>query len=284
MSAEYTNNTLPEDHKHIVSALIDNRDRLSKDLRARIRDFIQITPVPGFKDSFKAPAPQLKIHLIGNMNRGPRFASIVSEIWAQTMPELRLVAAKQLDDLPDEVFGGAQSDPAFWESQIAALAQAQPEHDENDVLIMMKVCHTQKLENAREANNQPEPSEAQISGVLSLVIEDYLRPLPAHVPEWENEISNFLAQIAELVERKKKDRHEADKLFSASKKTTQRNAPSSATQILIGTSPGSPPTTPYHKPNPSSLSLRPCSKSTAPSAKSRQHIPKSKPSASSAKT
>ena len=212
MSAEYTNNTLPEDHKRIVSALIDNLDNLSKDQRARLRRYIQVDPVPGYKDSFKAPPPRLKLHISDSMNRRPIFASGISEIWAQTLPELRLAAAKRLDDLPTEVFKDAQEDPAFWEKQVAALAQAQPEHDKNDVLIMMKVCHTQKLENARESNNQPDPPEAPISGVLSLVIEDYLRPLPAHLPEWENEIPNFLAQIAELVERKKKDRQEADKL------------------------------------------------------------------------
>lgn len=212
MSAEYTNNTLPEDHKRIVSALIDNLDNLSKDQRVRLRRYIQVDPVPGYKDSFKAPPPRLILHVSDSMNRKPIFANAISGIWAQTMPELRLSAAKRLDDLPAEVFSDAQADPAFWQKQVAALAQAQPEHDKNDVLIMMKVCHTQKMENARETNNQPDPSDARISGVLSLVIEDYLRPLPAHLPEWENEIPNFLAQIAELVERKKKDRQEADKL------------------------------------------------------------------------
>ena len=213
MSAEYTNNTSPEEHKRIVNALIDNLDNLSKDRRAWLKDWIQITPVPGFNtDPFKAPPPRLKLHVIGRMNRSPRLANAVSEIWAQTLPELRLAAAKRLDDLPAEVFADAQTDPAFWQEQVAALAQAQPEYDKDDVLIMMKVCHTQKIENARETDNRPDPPEAQVSGVLSLVIEDYLRPLPAHLPEWENEIPNFLAQISELVERKKKERQETDDL------------------------------------------------------------------------
>lgn len=208
MANRYQDMILAEQRERIAGVVVGALDDLPKDIYQKFRGVMQKgRPIPGFnKDPFRAPAGMLIRHMAERMERIPEFAIIVADTWTYSQHKLRDDVHAHLDKLGQRAVEMNDDNREFWDEQLAALAAKHGDYEENDVLLMMKICHAAGGPPATDgaAPDASDPA-ARTTGALT-VIFDHLNNLPAEAPHWDGEIPRFAQRLTALMGKKDVER------------------------------------------------------------------------------
>ena len=214
MANRYRDMILAEQRERIAGAVVGALDDLPKDIFQKFRGVMQKgRQIRGFnKDPFRAPAGLLKKHVAERMEHIPEFATIVADVWTYSQPKLRDDVHDHLDKLGQRTVEMDDDNREFWDEQLAVLAAKHNDYAENDVLLMMKICHAASNHPGAEgaAQDASDPA-ARTSGALTLIF-DHLNNLPAEAPHWNAEIPRFAERLSALMGKKDAERKLASSL------------------------------------------------------------------------
>ena len=232
MSGRYEELLLPEQQDKIVDRVtraLKSDNSLSPKALNTLRRVLRIgKPIRGgFKDPIKAPYHTLKQHLNERLELAPaEFARIMAELWAETEPSLRDAVSEQLDGIDPQVLLADEMDEDFWDAQVRLLADKHSDYEEDDILLMTKVCYEHAklragpIAAAEEANGDAgaagdEAAEVVMDGadgVMSDVLRR-LRILPAESSAWSEEVPQLVQALNDLMEAKAEERNRLNKLL-----------------------------------------------------------------------
>ena len=223
MTSRYEEVLLPEQRDRIIEKVINAlkaKGQLSTKTLNRFRRILKAgRPISGFNnDPISAPPPLLKQNMTERLEYTPEFAYLVSEVWAETEPQLRDAVGEHLDSLDPQIYEGDEMEDELWDAQISLLADKHGDYEEDDILLMTKVCYTHaKMEakiiagaDADSRNTEGEPIEDatdDIPRVLSGALAS-LRMLSAESAAWNEEIPQFAEAMNNLVSDKIEERNQ----------------------------------------------------------------------------
>ena len=227
MTSRYEDLLLPEQRDAVVGrvvAALKSNGRLSTRTVNNFRAVLKSgKPIPGFNnDPIKAPTPALKQHLNERLERYPEFAQLVGEMWAETEPQLRDVITEHLDSLEPQTYEAEEMDGEFWDTQVTLLAEKNGDYEEDDILLMTKICYahagmkSDDESNADDVGAHDESAETTANtayGRLLADVLDHLRTLPAESSAWDEEIPQLAQALNDLMADKEEERNRLNKLL-----------------------------------------------------------------------
>lgn len=214
MNSRYEELLLPEQRDRIVDRVVKalkSKDQLSSRSVDKFRDILKAgKPIPGFNnDPIRALPHLLKQNMLDRLGDVRSFEHIVVDLWTQAETRLEEVVRKHVEDLDREIFLADEVDEDFWDAQVRLLADKHSEYEENDILLMTKVCYAHakiEAEIIAELDTDYDASEIEAteavmdtaSDALSDVL-NRLRMLPVESPAWDEEIPQFAEAVNNLV-------------------------------------------------------------------------------------
>ena len=215
MTSRYEELLLPEQRDRIVEkvvAALKTQGQLPSKTLNEFRDLFKAgKPIPGFKDPLRPMAYILKQHLLERLDEDSELEELIVSVWADAQPELREAVNSHFDDLDEKVFLADDIDEEFWDTQIGLLAGEHSEYEENDILLMYKVCYananSQSVDDAEAGDSAADgsvPHEPFGIGSLDAVLES-LRNTPGASPQWRDAIPRFVESVEELVKEKNQE-------------------------------------------------------------------------------
>ena len=218
MTSRYEDLLLSDQREKIVERVVralKSRDQLSANTLNNFRRVLQAgTPIRGFnKDPIRALPPLLKQHILERIEGNSEFELLLVEVWAEAEPHLQEAVSEHIDSLDPLSHEGDEIDEELWDAQVSMLAAENSDYDEDDILLMTKVCFAQakiKADADREdgqvgADNKPAPRDPfPMEETLDAVLES-LRDMPAGFPQWSDAVPRFVASLNELIDEKKNE-------------------------------------------------------------------------------
>lgn len=212
MTSRYEELVLPEQRDRIVEkvvAALKSDGQLPGKTLSAFRDLFKAgKPIPGFNnDPLRAMPPLLKRELLERLDQTPEIEPLIVGVWTDAEPELRDIVGGHLDGLEQEVFLTDDIDEEFWDVQVSSLADRHAEYEEDDILLMTKICLARTKSQAGseggaddEVEGEPLPMEGDLGNVL-----ESLRDMPASSPQWRDSIPRFVEAVEELIKEKNQE-------------------------------------------------------------------------------
>lgn len=212
MTSRYEELVLPEQRDRIVEkvvAALKSDGQLPGKTLSAFRDLFKAgKPIPGFNnDPLRAMPPLLKRELLERLEQTPEIEPLIVGVWTDAEPELRDIVGGHLDALEQEVFLTDDIDEEFWDVQVSSLADRHAEYEEDDILLMTKICLARTKSQAGseggaddEVEREPLPMEGDLGNVL-----ESLRDMPASSPQWRDSIPRFVEAVEELIKEKNQE-------------------------------------------------------------------------------
>ena len=218
MTSRYEELLMPEQRDRVVEKVVTALKTQGKLPTKTLNDFRDLfkagKPIPGFNnDPLRAMSPLLKQQLLERLDLNPDLESLIVSTWADTEPHLREAVSEHIDSLDPLSHEGDEIDEELWDAQVSMLAAENSDYDEDDILLMTKVCFAQakiKADADREdgqvgADNKPAPRDPfPMEETLDAVLES-LRDMPAGFPQWSDAVPRFVASLNELIDEKKNE-------------------------------------------------------------------------------
>ena len=212
MTSRYEELLLPEQRDRIVEKVV-NALKAKGQLPAKtINDFIDVfragKPIPGFNnDPLRAVPPLLKQHILERVERDLDFERLIVGVWVDTGPQLRASVKEHIETLDARIYESDEIDEDFLDAQVRLLADKHREYEEDDILLMTKVCFTHaKLQADSQKESAEADAAAQIAPSDPNAVEKSLRELlvalrdlPATLPLWRESVPNFVEALNEVI-------------------------------------------------------------------------------------
>ncbi|MCY4577980.1 MAG: hypothetical protein OXD31_02940 [Chloroflexi bacterium] len=211
MTSRYEELLLPEQRDRIVGKVVTalkTQGQLPSKTLNEFRDLFKAgKPIPGFKDPLRAMPPLLKQQLLERLEQNPDIEGLVVGTWADIEPQLLEAVSEHVGSLDPQAYVGDDLDEEFWDAQVSLLAEKHGSYDENDILLMTKVCYMRaNLEASPEGaeserkSREPYPMETALDAVL-----ESLGNMPAASPQWRESIPQFVESVEELIKEKNQE-------------------------------------------------------------------------------
>ena len=218
MTSRYEELLMPEQRDRVVEKVVTALKTQGKLPTKTLNDFRDLfkagKPIPGFNnDPLRAMSPLLKQQLLERLDLNPDLEGLIVSTWADTEPQLREAVSERIDSLDPLSHEGDEIDEELWDAQVSMLAAENSDYDEDDILLMTKVCFAQakiKADADREdgqvgADNKPAPRDPfPMEETLDAVLES-LRDMPAGFPQWSDAVPRFVASLNELIDEKQNE-------------------------------------------------------------------------------
>ena len=212
MTSRYEELLLPEQRDRIVEKVVSALKAKGQLPAKTVNDFRDVfragKPIPGFNnDPLRAVPPLLKQHILERVERDLDFERFIVGVWVDTGPQLRASVKEHIETLDARIYDSDETDEDFWDAQVSLLADKHGEYEEDDILLMTKVCFTHaKL----QADSQKESAEADAAAQIATsdpnAVEKSLRELlvalrdlPATLPLWRESVPNFVEALNEVI-------------------------------------------------------------------------------------
>ena len=218
MASRYEELLLPEQRDRIVGKVVNalkSKGRLSARTVNDFRDVFKAgKPIPGFNnDPLKAREPMLKQHILERLGLEPSLEQLIVGAWTDTETELRVAVGEHLDGLGGHIYDSEDLDEDFWDGQVSLLSDKHDGYDEDDILLMTKVCYVQAKIRADSLKESAEPgADAQPALMGADAVEQSLsdllaslRELPAALPLWKDSVPQFVESLGEIIKQKNDD-------------------------------------------------------------------------------
>ena len=85
-------------------------------------------------------SPLLKQQLLERLDLNPDLEGLIVSTWADTEPQLREAVSERIDSLDPLSHEGDEIDEELWDAQVSMLAAENSDYEEDDVLLMTKIC------------------------------------------------------------------------------------------------------------------------------------------------
>ena len=218
MTSRYEDLLLSDQREKIVERVVralKSRDQLSANTLNNFRRVLQAgTPIRGFnKDPIRALPPLLKQHILERIEGNSEFELLLVEVWAEAEPHLQEAVNQRLDSFDPQSHEGDEIDEELWDAQVSMLAAENSDYEEDDILLMTKICFAHakiKADSDREdgevgAETKPAPRDPfPMEETLDAVLES-LRDMPAGFPQWSDTVPRFVASLNELIDEKQNE-------------------------------------------------------------------------------
>ena len=218
MTSRYEELLMPEQRDRVVEKVVTALKTQGKLPTKTLNDFRDLfkagKPIPGFNnDPLRAMSPLLKQQLLERLDLNPDLEGLIVSTWADTEPQLREAVSERIDSLDPLSHEGDEIDEELWDAQVSMLAAENSDYEEDDVLLMMKICFAHakmKADSDREdgevgAETKPAPRDPfPMEETLDAVLES-LRDMPAGFPQWSDAVPHFVASLKELIDEKQNE-------------------------------------------------------------------------------
>ena len=218
MASRYEELLLPEQRDRIVGKVVNalkSKGRLSARTVNDFRDVFKAgKPIPGFNnDPLKAREPMLKQHILERLGLEPSLEQLIVGAWTDTESQLRVAVNEHLDGLGGHIYDSDDLDEDFWDGQVSLLSEKHDGYDENDILLMTKVCYVQakiRADSLKESAEQGTDAQPALMGAdtVEQSLSDLLaslRELPAALPLWQELVPQFVESLGEIIKQKNDD-------------------------------------------------------------------------------
>ena len=217
MTDRYEELLLPGQRDRIVTkvvAALKTQGRLSTKTLNDFRDSFKAgKPIPGFNnDPLRAMPPLLKQQLLERMGGNPDLEELIVGAWTDIESGLRDTVSEHLEGIERAVFLADEPDEEFWDAQVALLADKRADYEEDDVLLMTKVCYARAKMQAdlvvAESGKATDSGGASESYLMEDALDsalDSLRNMPAAFPQWRESIPRFVEAVEEIIRGKKRE-------------------------------------------------------------------------------
>ncbi len=215
MTDRYEELLLPEQRDRIVEKVVSalrSKGQLSTKTLNDFRDVFRAgRPIPGFNnDPLRAMHPLLKQHMLERLDTDPDLEQLIVGVWVDTEPQLRTAVKERIEALDARIHESDDIDEDFLDAQVRLLADKHGEYEEDDILLMTKVCyahaksqadsHKESTEAAAVAQITPSDPDAVEKSLRELLAA--LRYLPATLPIWRESVPNFVESVNKVITRK----------------------------------------------------------------------------------
>ena len=218
MTSRYEELLMPEQRDRVVEKVVTALKTQGKLPTKTLNDFRDLfkagKPIPGFNnDPLRAMSPLLKQQLLERLDLNPDLEGLIVSTWADAEPQLREAVSERIDSLDPLSHEGDEIDEELWDAQVSMLAAENSDYEEDDVLLMTKICFAHakiKADSDREdgevgAETKPAPRDPfSMEETLDAVLES-LRDMPAGFPQWSDAVPRFVASLNELIEEKQNE-------------------------------------------------------------------------------
>ena len=218
MTSRYEELLMPEQRERVVEKVVTALKTQGKLPTKTLNDFRDLfkagKPIPGFNnDPLRAMSPLLKQQLLERLDLNPDLEGLIVSTWADTEPQLREAVSERIDSLDPLSHEGDEIDEELWDAQVSMLAAANSDYEEDDILLMTKICFAHakiKADSDREdgevwAETKPAPRDPfPMEETLDAVLES-LRDMPAGFPQWSDAVPRFVASLNELIDEKQNE-------------------------------------------------------------------------------
>ncbi|MYE53978.1 MAG: hypothetical protein F4X34_02125 [Chloroflexi bacterium] len=215
MTDRYEELLLPEQRDRIVEKVISALKSKGQLPAKTINDFRDVfragKPIPGFNnDPLRAINPLLKQHMLERLDIDPDLEQLIVGVWADTEPQLRTAVKERIETPDARIYESDDIDEDFLDAQVRLLADKHGEYEEDDILLMAKVCYAhaksqassyrESTEAAAPAQVAPSDPDAVEKSLKELLVA--LRYLPATLPIWRESVPNFVESVNAVITRK----------------------------------------------------------------------------------
>ena len=218
MTSRYEELLMPEQRDRVVEKVVTALKTQGKLPTKTLNDFRDLfkagKPIPGFNnDPLRAMSPLLKQQLLERLDLNPDLEGLIVSTWADTEPQLREAVSERIDSLDPLSHEGDEIDEELWDAQGSMLAAENSDYEEDDILLMTKICFAHakiKADSDREdgevgAETKPAPRDPfPMEETLDAVLES-LRDMPAGFPQWSDAVPRFVASLNELIDEKQNE-------------------------------------------------------------------------------
>ena len=218
MTSRYEELLMPEQRDRVVEKVVTALKTQGKLPTKTLNDFRDLfkagKPIPGFNnDPLRAMSPLLKQQLLERLDLNPDLEGLIVSTWADTEPQLREAVSERIDSFDPQSHEGDEIDEELWDAQVSMLAAENSDYEEDDILLMTKICFAHakiKADSDREdgevgAETKPAPRDPfPMEETLDAVLES-LRDMPAGFPQWSDAVPRFVASLNELIEEKQNE-------------------------------------------------------------------------------
>ena len=226
MTNRYADLLLSDQREKIVERVVralKSRDQLSTNTLNNFRRVLQAgTPIRGFnKDPIRALPPLLKQHILERIEGNPEFELLLVEVWAEAEPHLQEAVNQRLDSFDPQSQEGDEVDEELWDAQVSMLAAENSDYEEDDILLMTKICFAHakmKADAARDSGSDDTDGDAvevkmdTAPAALSDVL-NRLRMLPAESQAWHEDILRFAEALNDLISIKDEERNRLSRML-----------------------------------------------------------------------
>ena len=226
MTSRYEDLLLSDQREKIVERVVralKSRDQLSANTLNNFRRVLQAgTPIRGFnKDPIRALPPLLKQHILERIEGNSEFELLLVEVWAEAEPHLQEAVNQRLDSFDLQSHEGDEIDEELWDAQVSMLAAENSDYEEDDILLMTKVCFAHakiKADASRDTDSGDTDGDAvevkmdTAPAVLSDVL-NRLRMLPAESQAWHEDIPRFAEALNDLISTKDEERNRLSRML-----------------------------------------------------------------------
>ena len=213
MTDRYEELLLPEQRDRIVERVVSAlkaKGQLSTKTLNDFRDVFRAgKPIPGFNnDPLRAMHPLLKQHMLERLNIDLDLEQLIVGVWVDSEPQLRAAVKEHIKTLDARIYDSDEIDEDFLDAQVRLLADKHSEYEEDDILLMTKVCYSKaksqadshKESNEADARLTPSDPDALEKSLKELL--PALRDLPATLPLWREAVPQFKDSLSEIITRK----------------------------------------------------------------------------------
>ena len=218
MTSRYEELLMPEQRDRVVEQVVRALKTQGKLPTKTLNDFRDLfkagKPIPGFNnDPLRAMSPLLKQQLLERLDINPDLEGLIVSTWADTEPQLSEAVSERLDSFDPQSHEDDEIDEELWDAQISMLAAENSDYEEDDILLMTKICFAHakiQADSDREdgevgADTKPAPRDPfPMEETLDAVLES-LRDMPAGFPQWSDAVPRFVASLNELIDEKKNE-------------------------------------------------------------------------------
>ena len=212
MTSRYEELLLPEQRDRIVGRVVSALKTQGQLPAKTLNDFRDLfragKPIPGFNnDPLRAMPPLLRQQLLERLEQNPDIEGLIVATWADTEPQLQEIVSEHIDSLDPQTYEGDDLNEDFWDRQVSLLMEKHGSHEEDDILLMTKVCYAHanlqaspEGEEAQHGTREPYSMEETLDAML-----DSLRNVPAAFPQWRDSIPQFVESVEELIKEKNQE-------------------------------------------------------------------------------
>ena len=226
MTSRYEELLMPEQRDRVVEKVVTALKTQGKLPTKTLNDFRDLfkagKPIPGFNnDPLRAMSPLLKQQLLERLDLNPDLEGLIVSTWADTEPQLREAVSERIDSFDPQSHEGDEIDEELWDAQVSMLAAENSDYEEDDILLMMKICFAHakiKADASRDTDSSDTDDDAvEVKvGTAPAALSDVLnrlRMLPAESQAWHEDIPRFAEALNELISTKDEERNQLSRML-----------------------------------------------------------------------